>query len=401
MRARTGTSLRALASPVSVASLVLLVLNDHLLKQAWPGVVTGKLSDVAGLVVAPLLLTVGLAAVGVPRPSGWACGLTAVGFTTVKVSPAAATAVSGWWSLTGFPTTMRADPTDLLALPAVYVAWRVHRQVDRQRTVEWRRVVATSTGVALVPFAVIATAATSCDEREGVDRAWVAGGEWASAPTGLGFRLVMHIDGDSIVSIDEVGALVSLPQADAGRLRGDKGYRSIGCDDAGSCWRVGESDHPEIEVSTDDGLTWRTEFSMTVKEADDAAEGVDGGCGGDPSTRLVDLAVLPGDDGSQVVVAAKYGGVLLRSPSGEWARISYEALTDLDAPDVPEGPRGIIGAVHVELPPGYPSPGAPSPGAPNPGAPTAPPNPPCPSPSRRTVTPNPSNGPPTSYDVCP
>ncbi|WP_156325293.1 hypothetical protein [Nonomuraea sp. SBT364] len=37
-----------------VAALVLL-LNDHLLKHAWPGPVTGKLSDVAGLVVAPPL----------------------------------------------------------------------------------------------------------------------------------------------------------------------------------------------------------------------------------------------------------------------------------------------------------------------------------------------------------
>ena len=53
MRERIGTSVRALASPVAVVSLVLLVLNDHVLKQAWPGVVTGKLSDVAGLVVAP------------------------------------------------------------------------------------------------------------------------------------------------------------------------------------------------------------------------------------------------------------------------------------------------------------------------------------------------------------
>ena len=50
------TSLRALAHPGSVLALVVLVLNDHVLKQAWPGPVTGKLSDVAGLVVAPLLL---------------------------------------------------------------------------------------------------------------------------------------------------------------------------------------------------------------------------------------------------------------------------------------------------------------------------------------------------------
>ena len=78
MRERIGTSVRALASPVAVVSLVLLVLeDDHLLKQAWPGVVTGKLSDVAGLVVAPLLLTVGLAAVGLRQPCTWACALTA------------------------------------------------------------------------------------------------------------------------------------------------------------------------------------------------------------------------------------------------------------------------------------------------------------------------------------
>ena len=45
------TALRALAHPGSVLALVVLVLNDHVLKQAWPGLVTGKLSDVAGLVV--------------------------------------------------------------------------------------------------------------------------------------------------------------------------------------------------------------------------------------------------------------------------------------------------------------------------------------------------------------
>ena len=45
-------ALRALASPAAIASLLLLLVNDHVLKQAWPGVVTGKLSDFAGLVVA-------------------------------------------------------------------------------------------------------------------------------------------------------------------------------------------------------------------------------------------------------------------------------------------------------------------------------------------------------------
>ena len=64
----TAHELRALAHPLAVGSLVLLALNDHVLKQAWPGWVTGKLSDLAGLVVAPLVLAVALAVTGVRRP---------------------------------------------------------------------------------------------------------------------------------------------------------------------------------------------------------------------------------------------------------------------------------------------------------------------------------------------
>ena len=395
MRERAGTSLRALASPVSVVSLVVLVLNDHLLKQAWPGVVTGKLSDVAGLVVAPLLLTVGLTAIGVRRPCAWACGLTAVGFTAVKVSPAAAAAVSGWWSLTGFPTVMRADPTDLLALPAVSVAWLVHRRVARQRPVEWRRVVATASGLALVPLGVVATAATSCQEFRGVNQVWVAGGAWASAPAGRDQRMVVQLDGHYPgLSIDTEGVLTALPEADSSRMDFQYSFNTIGCDRTGSCWRIGDSDLPVVEVSTDDGRTWATELSMTRKEAEDAAAGVEAGCGNDPSTRLVDLAVLPVPDGTEVAVAALHGGVLLRSPSGEWRRVSHQNLQAMRAPEVTKTPTGPIVPVRNELPPGYPTPGSPD-------SPSSPAGPPCPSPSRRTVTPNPSNGPPTGYDVCP
>ena len=42
--------------PVAVIALVALVLNDHAFKQRWPSWWTGKLSDVAGLVLCPLLL---------------------------------------------------------------------------------------------------------------------------------------------------------------------------------------------------------------------------------------------------------------------------------------------------------------------------------------------------------
>ena len=47
---------------VPLAAIALLFLNDHILKAAWPGLVTGKLSDVAGFVFFPFLLVGRLAA---------------------------------------------------------------------------------------------------------------------------------------------------------------------------------------------------------------------------------------------------------------------------------------------------------------------------------------------------
>ena len=45
-----------LLHPVALGALVVLALNDRLLKAAWPGPITGILSDVSGLIAAPLAL---------------------------------------------------------------------------------------------------------------------------------------------------------------------------------------------------------------------------------------------------------------------------------------------------------------------------------------------------------
>lgn len=45
-----------LVHPIPLASVVLLAMNDHWWKQAYPSVLTGKLSDLAGLFFFPLLL---------------------------------------------------------------------------------------------------------------------------------------------------------------------------------------------------------------------------------------------------------------------------------------------------------------------------------------------------------
>ena len=69
---------------------------------------------------------------------------------------------------------MRADVTDLLALPALYAAWWIHRRADARRA-GWRRTVAVAVGVALLPVGVLATSATTATEPDGVTSGAVQG----------------------------------------------------------------------------------------------------------------------------------------------------------------------------------------------------------------------------------
>lgn len=126
-------------APVLVA-VAILALNDHLLKGAGviPPVVTGKLSDLAGLFYFPFLLAalvrLALRAGGArvtARASlvGFAAVATGVVFAAVKCTPAGATAyrhLAG--ALTGHPAALVADPTDLAALVVLPLGWLYARR---------------------------------------------------------------------------------------------------------------------------------------------------------------------------------------------------------------------------------------------------------------------------------
>ncbi len=129
--------------PIPLAALVLLVLNDWWLKPSgWAtGFLTGKLSDVAGLLFFPLLLTavancalLGLHRLGLPvdftlrrYKSAIAIALTAVVFSLVKLSPACNELVIDALASIGMRPRIVLDATDLLALPVLGVAWLVAR----------------------------------------------------------------------------------------------------------------------------------------------------------------------------------------------------------------------------------------------------------------------------------
>jgi cysteine-rich repeat protein len=116
---------RALLHPVWVLSLGLLVLNDHFLKGSGlvPGWLTGKLSDLAGLVVAPVLLAA-LFRARTPRAIAIAHVIVGLGFAGLEMS-STLTAAAGWvYGLAGFTWRSTSDVTDLLALAVLPLSYR-------------------------------------------------------------------------------------------------------------------------------------------------------------------------------------------------------------------------------------------------------------------------------------
>ncbi|MFO0591141.1 MAG: hypothetical protein U0441_26585 [Polyangiaceae bacterium] len=118
--------LGVLRHPLFLLALVTLVVNDHWLKGAriLPGVVTGKLSDFAGLVVAPVLLATLLGARTNARRAA-AFGLVAAPFAAIKLSAGAAQLLVSAAGLAGLRLRIWTDPTDLAALVSLWPAWQL------------------------------------------------------------------------------------------------------------------------------------------------------------------------------------------------------------------------------------------------------------------------------------
>src|SRR5688572_13869389 len=112
------------AAGVYAAAGVALVCNDWWLKGAGllPGWLTGKLSDFAGLVVAVVTAALVLGHRRT-RASLTACISIASVFALVKLSPACAQLFVAALGSVGVKWRLVPDPTDLLALGVVPLAW--------------------------------------------------------------------------------------------------------------------------------------------------------------------------------------------------------------------------------------------------------------------------------------
>lgn len=147
------TARAALLHPLVLGAIALLAINDHLLKGAAPGVLTGKLSDVAGMVFFPIFLAALLELVRVRGRLVLGCAIaTGLVFAATKTIPPAAEAyryglavlqwpfhavlslLRGHGAPGVTPVAMTMDPTDLIALPALAVpVWLTRQRIGTSR----------------------------------------------------------------------------------------------------------------------------------------------------------------------------------------------------------------------------------------------------------------------------
>ena len=312
---RSGPALSWLAHPVTVGALVVLIANDHWWKQAAPGPVTGKLSDVAGLLLLPPLL-----AVLARLPAVAATAVTGAGFAVTKASASGADAASALWTVLSGPSIIRQDATDLIALPALGISWwawtrACERQLSRGFVVR----------LVLVPFALLGVVATSAPEYPRVDVV----ADWDGTLV-LG-RQTYYYDGETPawLTSDDAGRTWTDLDARSGTAGSPTG-RTEDCVNADPfvCYRVVPG-RLAVEESADGGRTWRPSW-----EVDDEARRI---LAADvyPDVRDLDrhlssraVVVWPDGDGYTVLVANGRDGYARRDADGTWQCISFEPYSD-------------------------------------------------------------------------
>jgi hypothetical protein len=304
-RDSAGSILAWLSHPVSLAGLGLLLLNDHVFKQLWPGTVTGKLSDLAGMVMFPPLLAA-IVSLCVPRMPAkilavTALLLTGLGFSLVKLDSGLSAAVSGWLSAVAGPSLLRADSTDLLALPALGLAWLAFQRARRRPVAT--RTARTVRAAVLIPVALLGTLATSKADvlpppalaKSDDGRLWYDN-RHVSTDGGRTFRQEHPEVPVSVLTQDCAGQ---------------------------TCYRVVPGEL-RVESSHDGGRSWATSWQATWGQRRDLVAGeASGGNAASDGWESLSLAVaaMPGTSaGHTVLLANGRAGLWLRDGEGTWTR---------------------------------------------------------------------------------
>jgi hypothetical protein len=320
-------ALASLSHPLSMAAIVVLLINDHLWRKVAPSWLTGKIGDAAWLIFAPFLLAALLAWVWPKREAlvgrGSIIGVGAI-FALAKTLPEVhALTIKTLAALLGGPIGLRLDPTDLIALPALLIAWWIWQHPVMPVVFRSRR------GWLMLAVGAFATMANVGPSTNIGVRCLVDGGSWVAA-------IAWNSETSTLVYLSDDGGLTWRPGVPGDAQCADP-YRPSRTLNSAVPLQVNDSSNSSIqyrlraglpiERSSDGGQTWQIDFHLGGEEA---------------RIRVLDnefqLPIGPFDalvHGGNVVVAMGREGVLVRPASGAWQWVSVGpyAVTELNRVD--------------------------------------------------------------------
>ncbi len=312
MRSRNDSfenSLHCLQHPFAILSIVVLLLNDHILKVVSPSWLTGKLSDFAGLFFFPFLVAAGLSLVfgrfemPVRKVGAIAIGVTGLWFfllkTTVFVNLLSSQSAS---AVLGYPVQYAFDATDTLALIMLLPAWNLW--------VQPRDLAPKRTAWIFLMLGVLASLATS------------------PAPPTMDFATNLIYKDNTLYIVDRE-TFHSASSKDIGTTWGDpyfydetanleKTYPIQACDPTNSriCYRT--FGNGTVETSKDGGQLWEIAWQLPAGRLR-VMERIKG--------RKIDLGpydliIVDKNNERVLFVAMGNEGLLKRKlPDGEWVRM--------------------------------------------------------------------------------
>ncbi|MFC8448699.1 hypothetical protein [Kitasatospora sp. NPDC057223] len=316
--------------PGTLTAVLVLLFNDHVGKRLWPGAVTGKVSDLAWMLVSPVVLALLLAPLLRLR-GDWPAivGLTgtAVMFVVAKSGAAGGELASRIWSSTGVPSRIQGDRTDLLALPVLAVSWWLWTRARvTRRPWQWL-------AVAVVPLAVAAMVATSETGPSAYSLEWGPGG--LPVLGSYSDRWTTPDGGATWTPADEVH--VGDVDPDGGRPH------DAPCTAAEPlrCFRLLGSTAP-IEVSEDGGREWRLAFDPgpSRRRVPESSPSVAGAVGAEPSAaptgnryrNSAELLVVTTPDGWVVLANYPGRGLVRGTQDGSWSLQEYPVHQSVAVP---------------------------------------------------------------------
>jgi hypothetical protein len=311
-------ALTCLAHPTSFVSILLLIFNDMLLKHSWPGWISGKLSDLAGLYFFPFLLGVFLSLLSKrldlnPEKVGKvSIAVTGVWFALIKLSPAANHLTSRLVEMIlGTPSTIALDPSDLLATGSLIPAWWLWKSI-RPVQPKW-------SSLLILIVASLATMATSCMPIGEITKLAVFDGVLYALDERYEQVYMSKDTGRTWAAID------APPQQALMDFEQDRNFPVVECyrADPNICYQV--SGDEIIERSNDGGSTYQVVWQIPPGRRyfmDRFDNSFLSFCGGPPDMGPYDLILMRAGSELVVVAASNNQGVIVGSENLGWERVS-------------------------------------------------------------------------------